>query len=266
MKLKVLSILVMVFTSSLFCKKSDVRIVSVTPTPQSEEVKIKIVYPEDNSIKLDNRIWIQVRLRGFPLGVISDFPRRDELATRGLGQSIHVIIDDKSYFPVTGPRLAPFDDEGDFYQSMYKFESPVFLKEGEHTIRAFPCRSYGECLKNPGSFDIVKFFVKKKKISKGIKLSKPYITYNEPTNRAKYKVKDPILLDFYLKNCDLSQDGYRVRVTIDGKKQRILFEWIPYYIYGLKSGKHTINLTLLDKKNHPVNNQYSSFTQTIYVE
>jgi hypothetical protein len=74
----------------------------------------------------------------------------------------------------------------------------------------------------------------------------------------------PILLDFYVSNTELSPDGYRVRLTVDGKVNRTLSFWQPYYIYGLKKGKHTVRLELLDPTGQLVpgmfNNVQQSFT------
>ena len=266
MKSLKLVLLFFVVSCAYLIGKENVRIVPMTSTPQSEEVSIKFVFPEDDQVEMDNRIWIQIRLRGFPLGVLNDFPTKAELATQRLGQSIHVILDNKPYFPVVGPKISPFDDEGDYYTALYKFESPHFLKEGEHILRVFPCRAWGESLKNANSFDAVRFFIKKKQIVKDIDLNGPYLTFNEPSSSIQYKKNSPILLDFYLKNCELSQDGYKVKAIIDGKYTRMITEWVPYYIYGLTSGKHTIKLILVDKKNKQVDGEFNKVVQSIFVK
>jgi hypothetical protein len=71
-----------------------------------------------------------------------------------------------------------------------------------------------------------------------------------------------VLLDFYITNCQLSKDGYKVRLTIDGSDQRILTNWVPYYLYGLSKGKHRIKLELLDEKNKVVPGAYATVERT----
>ena len=46
----------------------------------------------------------------------------------------------------------------------------------------------------------------------------------------------PVLLDFFISNCELTSDGYKVRLIVDGDAIRTLTSWQPYYIYGLKKG------------------------------
>ncbi|NGX62756.1 MAG: hypothetical protein KR126chlam6_00156 [Candidatus Anoxychlamydiales bacterium] len=224
-----------------------VQIVPVNPTKQAENVKIYIVYPEENQIDKSSEVWVQLRLRGYPLGNRTNNDRAKEIASSQLGQSIHVVVDNNVYFARTGPSLSPFDEEGNFYEAMYRFKIPYSLSQGQHFLRVFPARSYGESLKEIGSFAATTFYVQNKRKNKEMNLSMPYITYNEPSGFLNLKEKEPVLLDFYVTNAALSEDGYSVRVSIDKKVKRKLTKWVPYYIYGLKKGKHTIRLELLDK-------------------
>jgi hypothetical protein len=56
-----------------------------------------------------------------------------------------------------------------------------------------------------------------------------------------------------------------VRLTIDGKVNRSLTSWQPYYIYGLKKGRHKIRLELLDSKDKLVPGLYNAPEQTITI-
>jgi hypothetical protein len=73
------------------------------------------------------------------------------------------------------------------------------------------------------------------------------------------------LLDFYLSNCDLSPDGYKVRLTVDGTMTRVISSWQPYYISGLKKGTHTIRLELIDEKNLLVPGIFNDNQRTITI-
>ena len=88
--------------------------------------------------------------------------RKNEIYNSDQGQNIHVVIDNKPYFTVIGQKIDTFNDEANYYESMYRCAIPYDLLEGKHTIRSFLCRSYNESLKNKEAFDCSCFYFKKK--------------------------------------------------------------------------------------------------------
>ncbi|MBN1914503.1 MAG: hypothetical protein JW769_01270 [Parachlamydiales bacterium] len=245
---------------------NKVQIVAVTPSPEPNDVDLKIVLPEENEVVTEKPIWVQLRIEGFSLGTETQMLRNEEIATSRLGQSAHIVIDNKPYFAKAEPQIEPFDRDAVYFQDQYKFSIPFDLSDGIHTIRAFLCRSYGESLKGKNCFQASTFYYNKKKDSKNrLKLQQPYLTYNEPTNNFRHKENQPVLLDFYVSNCEISPDGYKVQLTIDGKYQRVLTEWVPHYIYGLKKGVHKVVLELLDMHNNLVSGESTSVEGTFSV-
>ena len=97
-------------------------------------------------------------------------------------------------------------------------------------------------------------------------LNKPYLTYNEPQGRYTYNESTPLLLDFYISNCKLSIDGYKVALSINGNLIQKLAEWTPYYIYGLNKGTHNIKLELLDASNEIVPGFFNVVEREILLE
>lgn len=246
--------------------RSDVRTMPVTRTPESASISLRVAIPEEGQLVSGNPVWVQFRIDGFALGSSSSqFDRADEIAVSKMGQTIHVVVDNRPYFPVNEPALDPFNESGFYYDTSYKFEVPFRLKKGIHTIRMFPARSFGESLKGEKTFYALTFYVGKKG-GEEIDLSQPYITYNEPSDLMDLEEGRPILLDFYVCNTDLSSDGYKVRLSIDGKVNRIITVWQPYYIYGLKRGEHTIRLELLNGANAVVPGFFNTVEQTITVQ
>jgi hypothetical protein len=244
--------------------RSNIRSMPVIRTPEATTVVLAIAVPKADQV-VSNPVWIQFRIDGFALGAASSqFDRANELVNSKMGQTVHVVIDDRPYFPINEPAIDPFDEGGYYYDMSYKFQVPFRLSEGKHVVRMFPARSFGECLKGDKTFQAMTFYVGKEKDNLDIDLSQPYITYNEPSNEMYLVEGRPILLDFYVSNTELSPDGYRVRLTVDGKVNRTLSFWQPYYIYGLKKGKHTVRLELLDPTGQLVpgmfNNVQQSFT------
>lgn len=226
---------------------TDIQVVSVDPTPQPDDVELKMVFPANGELKADWPIHFEARLDGYPVGVDSQFDRAKEIYVEPEGQSVHVIVDDKDYFEAYEALFDALDDHDLYYDQKIDFDLPFKLSPGKHVLRIFPCRSFGESLKGPGCYDAITFYYKKKEDNFKVDLDAPYLTYNEP--QGTFPANKPVLLDFYIQNCVMSKDGYKVRVTIDGKVQRTLSLWGPYYIYGLKKGKHTIKLELLNPRN-----------------
>ena len=240
---------------------TDIQVVSVDPTPEPQEVELKIIFPNNEELKTSWPIHFEARMDGFPVGVDSQFDREREVRVDKEGQSIHVIIDDKDYFTAYEALFDALDDHDLYYDQKIDFDPPFKLSPGKHIVRMFPCRSYGESVKGSNCFDAMVFYYKKKEDTFKVDLSAPYLTYNEP--QGSFMANKPNLLDFYIQNCVMSRDGYKVRITLDGKIQRTLTIWGPYYIYGLKRGKHTVKLELLDRKNNVVPGPFNSVEKTI---
>jgi hypothetical protein len=242
----------------------QIRILPVKRTPESETSTVVISIPKNGATVKGNPVWVQTRVEGYPIGASSQFDRASEVATTDQGQTIHVVVDNQPYFPVYEPALDPFNEEGWYYETSYKFELPK-LESGEHLLRVFLARSFGECLKGEWSFTASTFTIGNKPETSRYDLSKPFLTYNEPSNQMYLTEDMPILLDFFVSNCELSSDGYKVRLTVDGNTTRTLTAWQPYYIYGLKKGNHTIRIELLNSRGKPLTFPMTSAEQTITV-
>ncbi len=243
-----------VFFAAVLSGVDDVRVVPALPTPESNTVITKIVFPRPYENKRKIPVNVQLRVEGFPLGVITQNDRSKKIYNDPEGQAIHVIIDNEPYLIYNQSFEDSFDENREFYDKIVSFHIPFSLKPGMHVLRVFPARSYGESLKGRGPFsaEIFYFQDQKKSDNLNIDLQKPYLTYNEPQGRYPSGKGDPILLDFLLSNCELSQDGYKVRLTVDKEVIATLTEYTPYFLYGLSPGKHTVKLELLDKDNELV--------------
>lgn len=254
--------MMLVSAAVVIADQATIRIMPVARTVESTTISLAIPIPKNGQIVAGNPVWIQLRVDGFALGAASSqFNRASEVALSKMGQTVHVVIDNMPYFPINEPALDPFDEGGYYYDMSYKFEIPYRLKEGMHTIRAFPARSFGESLKGEKTFYALNFYVGSEKNNSHVDLSGPYITYNEPSNQIYLEEDKPILFDFYVCNADLSSDGYKVRLSIDGKIAWTATSWQPFYIYGLKKGKHTARLELIDAENKLVSGSFNDVQQ-----
>ncbi len=244
----------------------ELRIVPVDPTPEPDHVTTKVLFPKNGEIKSSAPVKGQIKLEGFTLGTDSEFPRRKEIYNDNEGQALHIFIDNQPYFSVNEALIDALDDVEEYFDQTADFTIPFKLQPGMHVIRAFPVRSYNESLKDDGCFAASVFYYQKKMDNPKIDLSLPYITYNEPQGEYAFNDGEPILLDFYVTNCQLSRDGYKVRVTIDSSNQRTIATWQPHYIYGLKKGVHRIRLELLDPTNKPAGGMFNDVQRTIVIK
>ncbi len=273
------ALLTTVFTTLLatgFCAAVDeqaanpkeIRVVPVDPTPDPDQVETRILFPKQNEVKNSSPVKGQIRLEGFALGVDTELPRRKEIFDDQEGQALHVFIDNQPYFAVNEALIDALDDVEEYFDQRADFEIPFKLQPGMHVIRAFPVRSYNESVKSDRAFTASIFYYQEKKDNPQVDLSQPYLTYNEPQGEYDLNKKNPqpILLDFYITNCQLSKDDYKVRLTIDNDNMRILTSWQPYYIYGMKKGMHRIRLELLDRKNNVVPGMFNDVTRTIVIK
>ncbi|NGX51103.1 MAG: hypothetical protein K1060chlam2_00960 [Chlamydiae bacterium] len=247
---------------------SEVRIVPVKPTPESNTITLKMFFPRPYENKRKSPVNVQLRIEGFPLGTMTQNNRAKLIYNDPEGQAIHVIIDNEPYLIYNQSLEDSFDENREYYDKLLSFHIPFVLNPGQHVIRCFPARSYGESLKGEGCFSTEVFYFqdRKKADTMNVDLKKPYLTYNEPQGHYPLHKSDPILLDFYLSNCQLSTDGYKVRVRIDGEMVRVLTEWVPYFLYGMGSGSHTIKLELIDKENLVVPGFFNVVERKIEIE
>jgi len=245
-------------------QNGTVRVIPMKPSPEPDGVEVRFAFPLEGEVKTSNPVTTQLRIEAFPLGYKTDLPRAREIRDSEEAQAIHIIIDGKHHFDINEAIDDVAENEEIDFDQIIQATIPYKLSEGIHILRAFPVWSYDECLKGPKCFAAMYFYFGNAESNPSIDLSQPYLTYNAP--EGEFKADQPILLDFYLTNTQLSKDGYKVRLTIDGSDKRILTDWVPYFIYGLKRGSHKIQLELLDPQNKVLTPLFKDLEQTIVVK
>jgi hypothetical protein len=241
------------------------QVVPMSRSEESNEVSVIIEEPKENRVYKKQPLGVQIRLDGFPLRSDTDNSRKEEIYNDPEGQSLHIIVDNLPYFSENISLVDALNDSDEYFEQTVPFDLPMHLSPGKHFIRVIPTFSYNESLKGEGCFAIRTFYIDNKK-DKGpdVSLKDPFLTYHEP--QGTYDLGQPILLDFYLNNCDLSKDGYKVLATFDNDQRFTLTAWVPYYIYGLPKGTHTVSLRLVDKNNRRVPGFFNEVERTITIE
>lgn len=226
-----------------------VSIVAASVGPDFEEVAFDIVTPQEGAAVSGDSIEVTVALRGVELRAPTPGEGANSLAYSMDGQHIHVIVDNEPY-------MAKYD-------TTFRIGG---LAPGEHTLVAFPSRSWHESVKTPGAVVARRFSVGENPSSWSFDPSAPALVYSRPKGEYAGKDAAKVMLDFYLLNVDLAADGYRVIASIDGTVIDTLQEWKPYHITGLSNGEHTIGLQLIDAEGNPVENgPYGTIERTITV-
>ncbi len=241
----------------------------VVPYPQSptlDTILLKVVLPENGEVQKKSPVSVQLKMVNFSLGITSKNNLFPGLRENPKGQTIRVIVDNNPYLSVGVLSEDSYNADLDMMRKNLSFKLPD-LEKGEHVIRVFPVTSFGESIKRQNNFDVSTFYIGTKKNTVKQDLSKPFITYNEPQGEFKLKsTQEPVLLDFFLSNCTLTREGYKVRLTVDGAVLGNLYQWTPYLLFGLSKGKHTVKLELLDTNNSLVPGDFNSTERTILIK
>ena len=158
-------------------------------------------------------------------------------ATVEKGPHVHLILDDHPYKaiydtkkPVKLSELLPAGAE---------------LKEGEHTLVAFPSRATHESVKGKGAQQLVTFWVGKKGKST-FDPKKPHVVYSRPKGEYKGALANDLLLDFYLFGTTLDK-GEKVKFTITSPALAAplmgeFTTWAPKVAKNLPKGDYEVTL------------------------
>jgi len=209
----------------------------------------------DASLILDTKELIEAKESGemefsfaienYDLGVQTKGPNAQKLANSGKGQHIHFILNNQPYSA--------------HYQPKFKKEIP----EGVHHLVAFLSRSFHESVKNKNSVVVKKLAIGKNPEDKfELDMKAPTLIYSRPKGTYKGKDAEHILLDFFVLNTTLSENGHKVRATINGE-EFIITEWTPHVIKGLPLGEVTIQLELVDKNGTLLPGPFNKVTRTV---
>ncbi len=169
------------------------------------------------------------------------------------GQHIHFILDNQPY------------------KALYEPTNSVTLANGtEHYLMAFLSRSYHESIKTKGAAIVYHFKIDEKGNLKKLEdPTTPMIFYSRP--KGDYIGKDTanVLFDFYVWNCELSKDGYKVISIVtrpqSDPKVDTLNKWESHFIQNLGTGDSKIALSLIDKDGKKVEGPQTSYERTIHL-
>lgn len=227
-------------------EKDGLVLYSHTTSPAYEAASLVTLSPIDGADVAPGNVQFRYAVENYELGIQTLGAGENGLANSGKGQHIHAILNNAPYMAHYDPG---FDKE---------------LAEGRYILLSFLSRSYHESIKHKKAYDLLQFTVGETDEPEA-DLSAPHLFYSRPKGTYTGGDTEKLLLDFYLVNCDLSTDGYRVKATINGT-EFILSHWLPYVVEGLPKGEVEIALELLDAEGNTVQSPFNPVTRTVTLE
>jgi hypothetical protein len=225
-------------------EKDGLKVYPKTNSPSFENSTISSTYPTNGANIESGEVEFTYDISNYELGIQTD--KQGGLANSKDGQHIHAILNNKPY--------------------MAKYE-PKFTKEledGHYVLLSFLSRSYHESVKSDDAYDLIQFSVGDAEAEQA-DLSAPHMFYSRPKGTYSGMDAQKLLLDWYLVNCDLSENGHKVRATVNGTEFTFT-KWQPYVIEGLPMGEVSIKIELLDADGNLVDSPFNPEERTVTLE
>ncbi|WP_435622784.1 hypothetical protein [Flagellimonas sp.] len=226
-------------------KTEPITISKLEGSPAYADAELVLDSPSNTTIAESGEVDFNFAVNSYELGAQTESPNAEKLANSGKGQHIHFILNNQPYSA--------------HYEPSFKKEIP----NGVHHLVAFLSRSYHESVKNENSVVVKKMEIGPNPTdSIGIDVDAPTLIYSRPKGEYAGKDTENLMLDFFVLNTTLSEDGNKVRATINGE-EFMLTEWAPYVINGLPMGEVSIQLELLDGEGNPIEGPFNTVNRTV---
>ncbi|HET8859911.1 phosphopeptide-binding protein [Marivirga sp.] len=225
--------------------------ISLTPveSPEFEDSMLEMLSPMENETNLEaGAVKFSYNVKNYELATQTIDADIKNCANSPKGQHIHLILNNQPY------------------SAHYESEFTKDLEEGHYVALSFLSRSYHESVKSYGAANIRQFTVGKKPADEEIAdLSDPHMFYSRPKGTYTGDDAKKVLLDFYLLNTELSEEGNKVRATINGQ-EFMIDKWQPFFIEGAEMGEMTIKLELLDARGELIPSPFNPVERTVTLE
>ncbi|MAD96061.1 MAG: hypothetical protein CMB99_01925 [Flavobacteriaceae bacterium] len=231
-------VLGLVFTACKTEKKETkettpkITIEKLNNSPAYADAVLQLNSPENTETLQSGTVDFNFDVQNYELGAQTQGPNANLLANSGKGQHIHFILNNQPYSA--------------HYEANFSKEIP----NGVHHLVAFLSRSYHESVKNENSVVVKKLVVGENATdSLGLNMDAPTLIYSRPKGTYKGKDAKNLLLDFFVLNTELSENGNKVKATINGN-EFLISEWTPHVVKGLPMGEVSISLELIDAEGN----------------
>lgn len=216
----------------------------VPASPAYENAKLNVGSVDVSKTEEGFSAKFDFEVSEYELGVQTEGADTRGIANSGKGQHIHFIVNN-------GP-----------YSAHY---SPVFekpMEEGNYVLLAFLSRSFHESVKNPDAFWVDAVTVGDPEETMEVDFSAPHMFYSRPKGTYSGADTKKVMLDFYLLNTSISEDGNKVRATVNGE-EFLITEWKPMYINNAPLGELKVKLELIDADGNPIPGPFNVVERTV---
>ncbi|GAB3327723.1 hypothetical protein GCM10027429_01780 [Marivirga atlantica] len=222
--------------------------ISLTPveSPEFDNSKLEMLSPAENeeNIKAGD-VKFSYNVKNYELATQTIDADVKNCANSAKGQHIHLILNNEPY------------------SAHYEAEFMKNLEEGHYVALSFLSRSYHESVKSYGAYNIRQFTVGRATGEDEMAdLTAPHMFYSRPKGTYVGDDAKKVLLDFFLLNTELSEEGNKVRATINGQ-EFMLDKWQPYFIEGQEMGEMIIKLELLDAEGNLIASPFNPVTRKV---
>lgn len=227
---------------------NGIKLIEVVGSPEFPDTKLSLKSPSTNAKLAVGKVDFEFSVSGgtYTLGSQTADASTKSCANSGKGQHIHLILNN-----------APYEAS---YDSNYTTSNG--LEAGNYAALAFISRSYHESLKHKDAYVLTQFKVGEEEMDE-IDLEAPHLFYSRPKGEYTAEDVNNVMLDFYLVNTEISENGNYVQVTINDSTNFKITKWAPYFIEGLALGTNKIEIQLFDKDGNfiegPFNRELREF-------
>lgn len=227
---------------------TEVTLSDAPGSPAYENAMLELTTPE-NGAKLPSGEPVSFAYDVTNYELMAQTPDADSkpLANSGKGQHIHVIFNNNPYY------------------AKYEPEFDMELEDGHYVVLSFLSRSYHESVKNPEAFNVTQFTVGDGEPEMA-DLTAPHLFYSRPKGTYTGADTEEVLFDFFVVNASLSEDGYQVRVTVNGETEFMVDEWKPYVLKGLPMGENRVKIEMLDADGNLVDSPFNGEERVFTLE
>ncbi|MEO1021040.1 MAG: hypothetical protein AAFW89_00735 [Bacteroidota bacterium] len=224
---------------------STITLEKLVGSPAYSDATLELTEPGNLTNLEEGTVDFTFTVENYELGAQTEGPNAEKLANSGKGQHIHFIVNNQPY------------------SAHY---TPSFMRElpaGTHHLVAFLSRSYHESVKNENSV-----VVKEVKVgpddanTQDLNMEAPTLIYSRPKGEYSGKDTEHLMLDFFIFNTTLSENGNKVRATINNE-EFLITEWAPYIIKGLPMGEVSVQLELIDKDGNQIPGPFNTVERTV---
>ena len=226
-------------------KAAPITLTKLEGSPAYPDAELILDTPANTTIAQSGEVDFNFTVNNYELGAQTGGSNAEKLANSGKGQHIHFILNNQPYSA--------------HYEPNFKKEIP----DGVHHLVAFLSRSYHESVKNDNSVVVKKMEIGSDPTdSLGLDMDAPTLIYSRPKGEYAGKDTENLLLDFFVLNTTLSEEGNKVKATINGEEFMIT-EWAPHVITGLEMGEVNIQLELLDSEGNLIEGPFNKVNRSV---